>query len=105
MSEHDDDTRLDRLLTEALEREPLTTPALRARILERVATPTDPYNRLVRWLTGGPLLVRPAALALVPLAVGFALGVSLPELGAGDELLMETADLVAFVSIEDFANE
>jgi hypothetical protein len=99
------DERLDVLLNDALDTRPLTTSAVRARVLERISSPSDPWNRLMNWLTEGPLLVRPAVLALVPLALGFALGFSFPAPGAGEATVMEAADLVAFVSIEDYTNE
>ena len=102
------DERLDELLIDTYDSIPLdgpTTARLKARILERVATPADPLSRIMRWLRQGPMLVRPAVLALVPLALGFALGISFPEAGAGDDVWMETADLLAFVSIEDYADD
>lgn len=102
------DEQLDELLDDTYGCVPLdgpTTARLKARILERVATPSDPLSRIMAWLSQGPMLVRPAVLALVPLALGFALGVSFPEAGAGDDAWMETADLLAFVSIDDYVDD
>lgn len=102
------DDHLDAILEDALTTEPLRTATVRARILERLAEPLDaspdPWNRFLSWLAGGPLL-RPAVVALVPLALGFALATALPHPGGANGDTLEAADFLAFVSIEDFADE
>ena len=66
-------------------REPHATPGLDAKILARLPA-RDGVQRVVDWLSGA--LWRPALAATIPLALGFILGITIPEEDArlADEL-------------------
>jgi hypothetical protein len=89
-------TELDR----AFPVHPLTTGALRARILDEV-TRNAASHRGVDWLTGTAGWLRPMVLALIPLCLGFAIGVGYPEHGAVNDELISDASLFAFAAYEE----
>ena len=66
------------------------TPGLDVKILEQLP-PKDDLQRIVDWLAGA--LWRPALAAAIPLALGFALGVTMPE---EDSQLADELSLMAF---------
>ena len=80
---------------------PLTTGALRLRILDAVtrnASARPGFN----WLIGGAGWLRPMALALIPLCLGFAIGVGYPEHGSVNDDLITEVSLFAFAAYEEY---
>jgi len=72
----------------------------RARILESMRA-SDPVARLFGWLTRGPFLLRPAALALVPLLIGLGAGVGSSGTVRSDDELATEIHTLAF-DAEDY---
>jgi hypothetical protein len=81
-------------LDHALPANPLTTGALRARILDEVARNRRGWFTAAGWL-------RPMVFALIPLCLGFAIGVGYPEHGAVNDALITDASLFAFAAYEE----
>ena len=81
----------------------LTTSALRARILEDVARTTAARWGLHR-LFGGDGWVRPMVMALIPLCLGFAIGVGYPETSGVSDDLVSDVSLFSFAVYEDDAD-
>ena len=80
--------------------DPLTTGALRARILEEVTQTMQ--RRGIGWFADGWL--RPAVLALIPLCLGFAIGVGYPERsGVNDDLIYDVS-VFAFAVYEEYSD-
>jgi hypothetical protein len=81
--------------------------SLRAGILASIGvnddaagTRRDWLNRFLDWLSAGPWLLRPAALAAVPLLVGLVLGLNLPQTTTDDQLVAAVS-LLAYDTIDD----
>jgi hypothetical protein len=92
--------RLEHALDVAITAESLTTGALRARILDEVTRTTAArwgLHRLIR----GPGWVRPMVMALIPLCVGFAIGVGYPESNGVSDDLVTDVSLFSFAAYED----
>jgi len=73
----------------------------RARILESVRS-TDSITRFLGWLTRGPFLWRPAALALIPLLLGLGAGIGSSGIGRGDDDLAAQVHVLGFDNAEDY---
>lgn len=73
----------------------------RARILE-VVLANDPATRFLGWLTRGPFLLRPAALALIPLLIGLGAGIGVSGIGHTDDDLASEVHMLAFDGAEDY---
>ena len=78
----------------------------RANILDSVRS-SDIATRFLAWLTRGPFLLRPAALALIPLLVGLGAGIGSSGLGSsglgqGDADLAAQVHALAFDNAEDY---
>jgi hypothetical protein len=111
---HEEALRFDACLDAALP--PLDTsglPALKRRVMERVNAQLLENSTIVRfwqWLTNGPrlghvVLVRPAALAMLPLIFGFVLGMSIAPPDAIDGELATELTLFALTDrYEGFAD-
>jgi hypothetical protein len=91
---------LEHELDLALTAESLTTGALRARILDEVARTTAARWGLQR-LFGGAGWVRPMVMALIPLCLGFAIGVGYPESNGVSDDLVTDVSLFSFAAYED----
>jgi hypothetical protein len=78
-------------------------PRLKRRILEQIGSSLLENSAVLRfwtWLMGGPrlahvVLVRPAALAMIPLVLGFGLGLTFPESNGSDGELVTELTLLA----------
>jgi hypothetical protein len=78
-------------------------PRLKRRILEQIGSSLRENSAVLRfwtWLMAGPrvahvVLVRPAALAMIPLVLGFALGLTFPESNGIDGELVTELTLLA----------
>jgi hypothetical protein len=92
---------LDAWLDEALPVPARNLEGLRDRILASV-TPADVLAPLFAWLQRGPLLWRPVALALVPLVLGFWIGIGVPPSAGEDAELAGELDLLAFQDVEAY---
>jgi len=92
--------RLSAELNLALPAYSLTTAALRARILDEVTRGTAARWTIHR-LIGGDGWVRPMAMALIPLCLGFAIGVGYPEPSSVSEDLVTDVSLFSFAAYED----
>jgi hypothetical protein len=111
---HAQAVRLEQCLDAALPAlEELSLGPLKHRIMERIRNPLAEDSAIVRfwtWLLAGPrlahvLLVRPAVLAMIPLILGFALGISFPEPdGVDGELATELTLLALTDRYEGFAD-
>lgn len=77
----------------------LTTGALRARILAEVGAEASSWFRR---LVGGAGWVRPMVMALIPLCLGFAIGVGYPETNAVNDELVNDVSLFSFAAYEDY---
>jgi anti-sigma factor RsiW len=73
----------------------------RARILASIRA-QDSAARLLGWLARGPFLLRPAALALIPLLIGLGVGVGASGTGRADDELAAEIHAFAFDSAEDY---
>jgi len=86
-------------LDAAFDSAPLTTGAVRARVLAAIDAP--PRHRLAdlaaRWL-------RPVVFALVPLCLGFALGIGYPPQNDVSNELVSDVSLFAFDAYQDYAD-
>ncbi len=76
------------------------TPGLDAKIIAELPT-RDGVQRIVDWLSGA--LWRPALAAAIPLAVGFVLGISIPE--EDSQLADELSLLVFSETYEEFEDD
>lgn len=83
---------LEELLRESLPAPNPTTARMRAEIRGRLST--GPWQRLTDWFDRGPLL-RPLMAALLPLSLGFVLGLGFPEPATEDDLIAAVS-LLAF---------
>jgi hypothetical protein len=79
----------------------LTTAALRARILDEVSRSAATRWTLRRFI-GGDGWVRPMVMALIPLCLGFAIGVGYPEPSSVSEDLVSDVSLFSFAAYEDY---
>jgi hypothetical protein len=91
---------LEQELDLALPAQSLTTGALRARILDKVARTTANRWGLDRFI-GGAGWIRPMVMALIPLCLGFAIGVGYPESNGVSEDLVSDVSLFSFAAYED----
>ncbi len=95
---------LETLLDDALPDATLSTGAVRSRILAAVANDvTKP--RLFAWLTHGRHLLRPIAFAaaLIPLFLGYAIGIGYEPGGVNDDLVSDVS-LLAFADYEAYSD-
>ena len=95
---------LDELLDESLPAATLTTAAVRERILAditREAAAPGPFA----WLLRGPRILRPiaVAVALIPLLVGYAIGIGYPPNGVNEDLVADVS-LLAFSEYEGMSD-
>lgn len=95
---------LDVLLDDALPAATLSTGAVRSRILEAVTEGTATPS-LFGWLNFGPRLLRSVAVAaaVIPLALGYAMGVDYGS-GAVNEDLASDVSLLAFADYEAYSD-
>ena len=91
---------LEHELDLAMPAQSLTTSALRARILDEVTRTTAARWGLHR-LFGGAGWVRPMVMALIPLCLGFAIGVGYPESNGVSDDLVSDVSLFSFAAYED----
>ena len=77
----------------------LTTGALRARILAEVTADSGSWLR--RFVSGAGW-VRPMVMALIPLCLGFAIGVGYPESSGISDELVNDVSLFSFAAYEDY---
>ena len=94
---------LDVLLDDAMQAATLSTGAVRSRILDAVARDAE-RPRWWRWFIRGNSVRRPIAIvaALIPLCLGFAIGVYEPS-SVGDEITSDVSFL-AFADYEGYAD-
>jgi len=94
---------LDALLDDAWPAVPLSTGAVRSRILEAVARDAA-RSSWWRWFVGGTGMRRPIAIvaALIPLCLGFAFGIYEPT-AASDDLVSDVS-LLAFADYEGYSD-
>lgn len=95
---------LAELLDDALPAASLSTGAVRSRILAAIGEETaDPG--VFDWLRFGPRLLRPAAIAIavIPLALGYAIGVGYQPGGVSDDLVSDVS-LLAFADYEAYSD-
>jgi hypothetical protein len=92
------------LLGEALPAATLTSAALRSRILAEV-THDGTRSRAFAWLTGGSRILRPVAIAaaLIPLFLGYAIGVGYQPGGVSEDLASDVS-LLAFADYETYTD-
>ena len=92
------------LLDEALPGATLTTGALRVRILARV-THVTARSRALSWLLDGSPMLRPIAIAsvLIPLFLGYAIGVRYQPGGVNEDLASDVS-LLAFADYETYSD-
>jgi hypothetical protein len=95
---------LETLLDDALPAATLSTSAVRSRILAAVADDARKPG-LFAWLTHGQRLLRPLAIAaaLIPLVLGFAIGIGY-EPGAINDDLVSDVSLLAFADYETYSD-
>lgn len=95
---------LETLLEDALPGATLSTGAVRSRILAAVAADAA-KPRLFAWLTSGRRLLRPIAFvaALIPLFLGYAIGVGYQPGGVNDDLVSDVS-LLAFADYEAYSD-
>ena len=91
------------LLDDALPAVPLSTGAVRSRVLDAVARDAARPSWL-GWLLGGTGMRRPIAIvaALIPLCLGFAFGIYEPSTASDD--LMSDVSLLAFADYEGYSD-
>ena len=92
------------LLDDALHAAPLSTSAVRSRILAAIAEETAKPG-VFAWLRFGPRLLKPVAIAMaiVPLALGYAIGVGYQPGGVNDDLVSDVS-LLAFGDYEAYSD-
>lgn len=95
---------LDELLDDALPAATLSTGAVRSRILAAIAEETA-TPRFFEWLKLGPRMLRPVAIAaaIIPLALGYAMGVDYGSGGVIDDLASDVS-LLAFADYEAYSD-
>ena len=91
-------------LDDALPAAALSTGAVRSRILDAV-THEAAKSRFFAWLQFGPRLLRPVAVAvvLIPLFLGYAIGVGYQHGGVNDDLVSDVS-LLAFADYEAYSD-
>lgn len=91
---------LDELLDDTLPAATLTTAAVRARILAEI-TGDAAEPRPFAWLLRGPRILRPIAVAavLIPLGLGYAIGIGYQPNGVNEDLVADVS-LLAFTEYE-----
>jgi len=91
---------LDELLDDALPATTPTTAALRARILADI-TRDAAEPRPFEWFLRGPRILRPIAIAvvLIPLGLGYAIGIGYQPNGVNEDLVADVS-LLAFTEYE-----
>ena len=92
---------LDALLDGALRTRAIDAAALRARVLEAIAR-RDRLGQWLAWLGRGPWLLRPIAIALVPLTLGLAIGIALPQAGSEEDQMLAELHVLAFEAEEAY---
>jgi hypothetical protein len=92
---------LDALLDTALRVPAIDPSALRDRVLTGLGA-RDRGALWFGWLTRGPWLWRPIALALVPLALGIVAGATLPQGGADDPELIAALQVMVIEAAETY---
>jgi hypothetical protein len=94
---------LDALLDDAMSAAPLSTAAVRGRVLEAVARHAT-LPSWWGWFVGGTGIRRPLAIvaALIPLCLGFAFGIYEPT--AANEDLASDVSLLAFTDYEVYSD-
>jgi hypothetical protein len=92
------------LLDEALPAATLSTGAVRSRILAAVADEAA-KPRMFAWLRSGSRLLRPVAVAvaLIPLFLGYAIGIGYQPGGVNDDLVSDVS-LFAFADYEAYSD-
>jgi hypothetical protein len=92
------------LLDDALPAATLSTGAVRSRILATVTDETA-KPRMFAWLTFGPRLLRPVAIAaaIIPLVLGYAIGIGYEPGGVNDDLVSDVS-LLAFADYEAYSD-
>ena len=92
------------LLYDALHAAPLSTGAVRSRILAAIAEEIAKPG-VFAWLRFGPRLLKPVAIAMaiVPLALGYAIGVGYQSGGVNDDLVSDVS-LLAFADYEAYSD-
>ena len=92
------------LLDEALPATSLSTGAVRSRILAAIAEETAKPG-VFAWMRLGPRVLRPAAIAIaiIPLALGYAIGVGYQPGGVNDDLVSDVS-LLAFADYEAYSD-
>jgi hypothetical protein len=95
---------LDTLLEDALPAATLSTGAVRSRILAALAE-QGAKPGVFAWLTSGSRLLRPVAIAaaIIPLILGYAIGVGYQPGGVSEELVSDVS-LFAFVDYEVYSD-
>jgi hypothetical protein len=95
---------LDELLGDALPAATLSTGAVRSRILASIAEETATPS-LYGWLKFGPRLLRPVAIAaaIIPLVLGYAMGVDYGSGGVNEDLASDVS-LLAFADYEAYSD-
>jgi len=91
------------LLDDALPAASLSTGAVRSRILAAIEDETA--KPTFAWLRFGPRLLRPVAIAMaiIPLALGYAIGVGYQPGGVNDDLVSDVS-LLAFADYEAYSD-
>jgi hypothetical protein len=92
---------LDALLDGALRTRAIDAAASRARVLAAIAR-RDRLGQWLAWLGRGPWLLRPIAMALVPLTLGLALGIAVPQTGSDEEEMLAALHVLAFDAEEAY---
>jgi hypothetical protein len=82
-----------RLLDAALPAIPIDVPRLRANVLARLDDELPWLARSVAWLIGNAW--RAAAVALVPLVLGFSMGMAIPDPDEPDAAMVDAVSLLA----------
>jgi len=95
---------LDKLLDESLPDATLTTAAVRTRILANI-TRDAAEPRPFAWFLGGPRILRPIAVAvvLIPLGLGYAIGIGYQPNGVNEDLVADVS-LLAFTEYEGMSD-
>jgi hypothetical protein len=92
---------LEALLDGALRTRPIDAAASRARVLEAIAR-RDRLGQWLAWLGRGPWLLRPIAMALVPLTLGLAIGIAAPPTDSDEEEMLAELHVLAFDAEEAY---
>ncbi len=95
---------LETLLDDALPAATLSTGAVRSRILAALTEQTA-KPRMFAWLNFGPRLLRPVAIAaaIIPLVLGYAIGVGYQPGGVNEDLVSDVS-LLAFADYEAYSD-